>query len=103
MGGGKGAIDHYVTPIKANRVIVEMGGHCEYFEVRKKLEEVAAKLPFKAIALTHEQLTKMREREKMEEENNANPWTMKYIIQNNLGGCHNWISPKDKIWFGKYR
>ena len=33
MGGGKGAIDHYVTPIKAGRVIMEVGGHCEYFEV----------------------------------------------------------------------
>jgi len=33
MGGGKGSIDHYVTPIKAGRVIIEIGGHCEYFEV----------------------------------------------------------------------
>lgn len=33
MGGGKGSIDHYVTPIKAGRVIIEVGGHCEFFEV----------------------------------------------------------------------
>lgn len=33
MGGGKGAIDHYVTPIKARRVILEVGGHVEYDEV----------------------------------------------------------------------
>nr|CAD7570834.1 unnamed protein product [Timema californicum] len=33
MGGGKGAIDHYVTPIKAGRVIVEIGGNCEFSEV----------------------------------------------------------------------
>lgn len=33
MGGGKGAIDHYVTPVKAGRVIIEVGGHCEFFEV----------------------------------------------------------------------
>lgn len=33
MGGGKGSIDHYVTPIKAGRVILEVAGHCEYFEV----------------------------------------------------------------------
>lgn len=33
MGGGKGAIDHYVTPIKAGRVILEMGGTCEFAEV----------------------------------------------------------------------
>lgn len=34
MGGGKGAIDHYVTPVKAGRIIVEMGGKCEFEEVR---------------------------------------------------------------------
>jgi len=28
MGGGKGAINHYVTPVKADRIIVEMGGEC---------------------------------------------------------------------------
>ncbi len=33
MGGGKGAIDHYVTPIKAGRVIIEVGGTCEFEEV----------------------------------------------------------------------
>ena len=33
MGGGKGAIDHYVTPIKAGRVIVEVGGPIEFEEV----------------------------------------------------------------------
>ena len=33
MGGGKGSIDHYVTPIKKGRVIVEMGGTCEFSEV----------------------------------------------------------------------
>lgn len=33
MGGGKGAIDHYVTPVKAGRIILEVGGKCEYAEV----------------------------------------------------------------------
>lgn len=33
MGGGKGAIDHYITPIKANRVILELAGKCEFEEV----------------------------------------------------------------------
>lgn len=33
MGGGKGAIDHYVTPIKHGRIILEVAGHCEFEEV----------------------------------------------------------------------
>jgi large subunit ribosomal protein L16 len=33
MGGGKGAVDHYTTPVKAGRIIMELGGECEYGEV----------------------------------------------------------------------
>lgn len=33
MGGGKSAIDHYATPIKAGRIIIELAGRCEYAEV----------------------------------------------------------------------
>ncbi|KAF7994584.1 hypothetical protein HCN44_004056 [Aphidius gifuensis] len=103
MGGGKGPIDHYVTPVKAGRVIVEVGGHAEYQEVKKILENVAARLPFDAVATTHEQMMEDRKKEQWLEENNKNPWTFKYIIQNNLCGVNNWISPVDKLYFGKYR
>lgn len=33
MGSGKGSINHYVTPVKAKQVILEVGGNIEYFEV----------------------------------------------------------------------
>lgn len=48
----------------------------------------------------------MEERAKKEkewEESNLNPYTLKYVIQNNLGGCFNWISPIDRFYFGKHR
>lgn len=102
MGGGKGSIDHYVTPIKAGRVIVEIGGHCEYFEVQKVLNQVANQLPFKARAVSQEILDKEAAREKWLEENNQHLWTWKYMVQNNMLGCQRWISPVDKLWFNKY-
>jgi len=48
MGGGKGAIDHYVTPVRAGRLVVELGGRVELAEVELILTEVAKKLPFPA-------------------------------------------------------
>lgn len=48
MGGGKGAIDHYVTPVKCGQLIVEVGGRIELGEVESVLKEVAKKLPFPA-------------------------------------------------------
>ncbi|KAJ8932641.1 hypothetical protein NQ318_015991 [Aromia moschata] len=73
MGGGKGAIDQYVTPVKAGRIILELGGKCEFKEVKGFLEDVAMKLPFKAMAVSQEMLTEMKAKEKWEEENNQNP------------------------------
>ncbi|KAK9878656.1 hypothetical protein WA026_023107 [Henosepilachna vigintioctopunctata] len=95
MGGGKGGIDHYVTPIKTGRIILELGGRCEYEEVKSFLHDIAMKLPFKAMAVSQEILEKKAADEKYEEENNQNPYTMKYLIQNNMGGCHRWLSPYD--------
>ncbi|XP_057657458.1 39S ribosomal protein L16, mitochondrial [Diorhabda carinulata] len=102
MGGGKGAIDHYVTPIKAGRIILELGGKCEFTEVQGFLQDVAMKLPFKAMAVSQEILDEMKHKENWEEKNNQNPYTMKYLIQNNMGGCYRWLSPTDMRYFCKY-
>lgn len=102
MGGGKGAIDHYVTPIRSGRVIVEMGGRCEFEEVKKILGTVCHNLPFKAIVVSQEMMEEMAAEEKRKEETNINPYTAKYVIQNNLSGCHNWLGKFDHKWFGKY-
>lgn len=102
MGGGKGAIDHYVTPIRAGRVIVEMGGRCEFDEVKKILGTVCHNLPFKAIVVSQEIMEQMAADEKQQEADNLNPYTAKYVIQNNLNGCHNWLGKFDHKWFGKY-
>ncbi|XP_049867107.1 39S ribosomal protein L16, mitochondrial [Pectinophora gossypiella] len=102
MGGGKGAIDHYVTPIKAGRIILEVGGKCEYEEVKTMLRIVAERLPFQAEPVSQEIMEKKAAEEKWKEENNKNPYSMKYIIQNNMGGCHKMLSPFDHKWYGKY-
>lgn len=102
MGGGKGAIDHYVTPIKAGRIIVEVGGKCEFRQVLPFLHEVAEKLPFKAKAISFEMMEEESKKEKEMELANINPYTVEYVIRNDMGGCHNWISPYDKKWFFKH-
>nr|CAI5839791.1 unnamed protein product [Callosobruchus analis] len=102
MGGGKGAIDHYVTPVKSGRIILELGGKCEFREVKDFLTDCANKLPFKAIAVSQKMLDETKAKEKWEQENNQNPYTMKYLIQNNMGGCQRWISPIDFKYFCKY-
>jgi large subunit ribosomal protein L16 len=102
MGGGKGAIDHYVTPIKHGRIIIELGGHCEFSEAFPILREVAEKLPFKAKAVSHQMLEEMKQKEIDLEKQNINPYTLEYVIKNNMGKTHHWVSPYDRKWFGKH-
>ncbi|XP_045784789.1 39S ribosomal protein L16, mitochondrial [Maniola jurtina] len=102
MGGGKGAIDHYVTPIKSGRIILEVGGKCEYAEVHDMLRIISERLPFKAEPVSQEIMEKKAQEEKWMEENNQNKYTLKYIMQNNMGGCHRYLSRYDHRWYGKY-
>ncbi|KAG7170736.1 39S ribosomal protein L16-like, partial [Homarus americanus] len=102
MGGGKGAIDHYVTPIKAERIIIEVGGKCSFEEVKPFLKMIAHKLPFPAEVVSQETLEASRKEEDQLERENINPYTFKYLVQNNMMGCHNWIRDIDKVYFGKY-
>lgn len=46
MGGGKGAVDHYVFPVKPGRVIFEVGGVSDE-RARKALQSAGYKMPFK--------------------------------------------------------
>jgi large subunit ribosomal protein L16 len=70
--------------------------------VKPILELVAHKLPFAAKVVSQKMLEEMAKEEERLEQENLNPYTFKYVAQNSLGGCHNWISPYDRRWFGKY-
>nr|BAN20993.1 mitochondrial ribosomal protein L16 [Riptortus pedestris] len=102
MGGGKGAIDHYVTPVKAGRVIIELGGRCDFDEVNGFLTLVANNLPFKAKAVSQEILDMEKAKEEEMENKNINPYTFEYILKNNLGNSKTWARRIDYFHFGKY-
>lgn len=102
MGGGKGAIDHYVTPVRSGRLVVEVGGKVELEEVTHILTEVAKKLPFRAKVVSRESLAAMQKEEAEMEQNNQNPWTFKQIVQGNMLGIRRVLSPLDLHNHGRY-
>ncbi|KAI5741661.1 hypothetical protein M8J76_015851 [Diaphorina citri] len=103
MGGGKGSIDHYVTPVKTGRIIIEVGGKCSYEEVLPYLRSCAFKMPFKCMPCNEDILREMKEKEEREARDNINPYTFEYMIKNNIGNCRQWISTHvDYKYFGKY-
>nr|XP_046246281.1 39S ribosomal protein L16, mitochondrial [Scatophagus argus] len=102
MGGGKGAIDHYVTPVRCGRLIVEVGGKVELGEIEHILTEVAKKLPFPAKVMTRESLADLQKKQAEMEQNNQNPWTFKHIVQRNMLGIRKVVSPLDLHYHGRF-
>ncbi|NXF71927.1 RM16 protein, partial [Sclerurus mexicanus] len=102
MGGGKGPIDHYVTPVRSGRLLVELGGHCHFGEVRPFLALVAQKLPFPAVPVSRESLREMRRGEGERRLNNQNPWTFERIVTSNMLGMRKYLSPYDLRLQGRY-
>nr|ALS04652.1 mitochondrial 39S ribosomal protein L16 [Pseudodiaptomus poplesia] len=102
MGGGKGSIKEYGTPVRAGRVIVEVGGKALWEEVQPWLSKVAGKMPFQAIAVNAEQLARLREEERRLELSNKNDISFEWLVRNNMLDCQRQVSEYDKIWFGRF-
>lgn len=102
MGGGKGAIDHYVTPVRYGRLVLEIGGKVEYEEVAGVLNEVAKKLPFPAKVVSRETLEAMHKEQVEREKNNQNPWTFREIARGNMMGLRKVLSSFDLRTHGRF-
>ena len=103
MGGGKPSIHHYVSPVKAGRIILEIGGQLEFEEIYYFVNSVAVRLPFHAVTISAEILKDLQEERDELKAKNVNPLNYKRIIQQNiLNSKHDMSNPNDDLWFGQY-
>ncbi len=102
LGGGKGSITHYTSPVKAGRVIMEVGGKVLWEEVQPWLSKLCEKLPVRAMAVSQELLERLDAEEKRLEEVNENPYTFEWLVRNNMFDCHRFLSPRDRKFFGRF-
>lgn len=103
LGGGKGKIDKYVVPIKADRILLEVGGRVVLEEVEPYLKKIAKLLPVESRVVSRKILKKEKKQKEELEESNLNMFTFKYCAQQNMLGIKQFLSPYDYMWYGKYR
>lgn len=103
MCNPKGPIDHYVFPVKADRIIFELGGNIEFAAIERKMKYLAMKMPFKARVVSKELLAQEEIDEKLAEQNNINPFSFEKCVKNNYNGITILMSPHDHLYGGKYR
>jgi len=95
LGGGKGAIDHWVTPVKRGRVIVEVGGSCHLETVSRLLLDVAQKLPFPAKLVEQADLDEWEELDEEIRTANVNKLRWEWCLKNNVLNVVNTVGKYD--------
>ncbi|KJH50232.1 ribosomal protein L16 [Dictyocaulus viviparus] len=103
LGGGKGSIHHYVTPVKAKRIILEVGGYITEIEAQAFLLYLCERFNFPVEYVSEKILSERRANEKEIAEHNLNPFDWDRVIKYNMQNCNSWLSPYDIRWKGKYR
>jgi len=103
LGGGKGSIHHYVTPVRAGRIILELGGHITEQEAYAYLAHIPDFIQFPIEFISEEILQHRREEERQIQMYNKNRFNWDYVIKYNLQDCCSWLSQYDIMWRGKYK
>lgn len=102
MGGGKTKVHHYETPIKAGRVIFEIGGIGQYGEVSAILENLAKRMPFFCMPISQEIMDNLKEESKQIAERNYNPFDYRDLLRRNIGDSRRHADPLEVKWGGVF-
>ncbi|KAI1721494.1 ribosomal protein l16p/L10e domain-containing protein [Ditylenchus destructor] len=103
LGGGKGKVNHYGTPIRPGRIILELGGFITEMEARAYLATLYNRYPFRLECVSHELLERRKAIDERVANENENPLSWEKVIRYNMQNCHTFLSPHDIIWKCKYR
>lgn len=103
LGGGKGSIHHYVTPVRAKRIILEVGGHIIELEARAYLMYLCERFSFPVEFISAEILAERRKEEERIAQLNTNKFNWETVIKYNMQNCCSWLSEYDIAWKGRYK
>ena len=79
-----------------------MGGMIDFYEAFPILNGAAQMLPVNAIAVENSFFEQLKELKEKLGNQNINPLSLKYLINNNFGGCKSFLYYYDSVWHGKY-
>lgn len=95
LGGGKGDIAYYTTPVKRGRIIVEIGGVVPPILIDRALIDVAQKLPFPAKMVSQQDIENWEAEDKLVKEKNLNQLRWEWCVKNNILNCLNYLGKYD--------
>lgn len=102
MGGGKAKVHHYETPIRAGRIIVEMGGIGDFHEIQRVLKGICLKMPLYCRPISQDIMDSLKEEKQKLDAENYNPFEYRYLIRNNFSNSRSKVRSREMLWGGTY-
>lgn len=100
LGGGKGKVHHYETPVKAGRIMVEMGGMGYFEEIHHILDTICKKMPLYCRPITQEYMDNLKEEKLRLDEANINPFDYRELVRHNFSNTKRLLRPYDMLFGG---
>lgn len=102
MGGGKAKVHHYETPVRAGRIIIEVGGIGQFCELERSFNAICGKMPLYCRPISQEIMDSLREEKEKIDADNYNPFEYRYLVRNNFSNSSLRVPKRDAIWGGTY-
>lgn len=98
MGGGKARVHHYETPVRAGRIIIEIGGIGEFGELIKWLKPLSERMPCYAIPITQQMMDDLKKEKEDIAARNINPFSYRRCLELNFSNAKKHINPGEVKW-----
>lgn len=102
MGGGKTKVHHYETPVKAGRILIELGGPGQFCEIERSLNTICLKMPLYCRPISQRMMDELKEEKMKLDAENYNPFEYKYLLRNNFSNSRREIPSREMLWGGTY-
>uniref|UniRef100_A0A914DKV0 Large ribosomal subunit protein uL16m n=1 Tax=Acrobeloides nanus TaxID=290746 RepID=A0A914DKV0_9BILA len=103
LGGGKPGVKYYVTPVRAKRIILEVGGAIDEFEAKGYLSYLVNAFGFPVEFISQRILEERKKEDEEVQQLNKNKFNWETAIKWNMQNCSNFLSDYDITWKAKYK
>lgn len=101
-GGGKAKVHHYEFPVRAGRVLVELGGVGQFEEIERVLARICKKMPIYTMPITQAKMDEIKKEKLDRDANNYNPFQYRTLVRKNFSDSQRILAPTEALWGGTY-
>jgi len=100
LGAGKAKVHHYETPVRAGRIMVEMGGIGEFSEIVALFDTICKKMPIYCRPITQQMMDELKEEKLKIDAMNYNPFNFRELVRLDFSNSRHRLTAHDMYYGG---